>query len=209
MENPSFRTLFPQDNNALSLFHPIPFDTCICTCVINLFSNILFFPYIDIHIFVTQNLFNLNCLYLMIHSIVYSVLSTFSLFKQILLTMQNFSSPLLRSYPLYDPPQGRPVSSREISLIQNPDRKCEKVRALGTNKAACIPTHGGSHVYIDVVHIRNYTHQRRLPLTDPRIHEWSVDYQWAIRYPHALAEALSASLPPRRFLLFLLPFILP
>lgn len=53
--------------------------------------------------------------------------------------------------------------------------------SLGTNKAACI---------------HETTHRRRLPLTDPRIHEWSVGYQWAARcYPHALSTG-ALSTPP-------------
>lgn len=49
-------------------------------------------------------------------------------------------------------------------------------------------------------------HRRRLPLTDPRIHEWSVGYQWAARcYPHALDGALFYLLLFLHFLLLPLP----
>lgn len=53
--------------------------------------------------------------------------------------------------------------------------------------------------------VHETTHRRRLPLTDPRIHEWSVGYQWAARcYPHALDGALFFLL-----LLLLRHFLLP
>lgn len=108
------------------------------------------------------------------------------------------------SYPPTVGPQGHDLfrlgGPPAKSLTRDPDRKCEKVRArpsLGTNKVACIPTHGGSHISASCMprRVHETTHRQRLPLTDPRIHEWSVGYQWAARcYPHALSTGALSTL---------------
>lgn len=113
----------------------------------------------------------------------------------------NRRSLLFSSHGRSSRPSISPRRSPAKFLMQDPDRKCEKVlarAALGTNKAACIPTHGGSHISAVVcTPHRETTHRRRLPLTDPRIHEWSVGYQWAARcYPHALDRALFSPSSP-------------
>lgn len=78
-------------------------------------------------------------------------------------------------------------------------KKCART-AFSTNKAACVPTHRPL-LHIGVIH--ETTHRQWLPLTDPQIHEWSVGYQWAARYPHVLGGAFSS----RLFLHFLLLFL--
>lgn len=101
-----------------------------------------------------------------------------------------FSSYGRPSRPLSISPADGP---REISNAESGSemRKCAR---SGTNKAACIPTHG-SHISPQRVH--ETAHRRRLPLTDPRIHEWSVGYQWAARcYPHAQGPLFPLSSSP-------------
>jgi len=81
-----------------------------------------------------------------------------------------------------------------------PDRKCEKAPRTGqirprahSRKARAAPTcrRGARRV-------RETAHRRRLPLTDPRIHEWSVGYQWAANATHTCSDRASPSLLPLR-----------
>lgn len=149
--------------------------------------------------------FSFNCPYLItspLSCLTFYFLSLYKFFPHC-----DNRSLLLSSYGRSSRPRSIPPRRGGLpakSLTRDPDRKCEKVRArpsLGTNKAACIPTHGGSHISASCTprRVHETTHRRRLPLTDPRIHEWSVGYQWAARcYPHALSTG-ALSTPHRHF----------
>jgi len=101
-----------------------------------------------------------------------------------------------------------PASSRTPSLdalheiydARYPDRKCEKVprtrqiRPRAHSRAArAAPT-----CRRRARRVRETAHRRRLPLTDPRIHEWSVGYQWAANATHTRSDRAPPSLLPLR-----------
>lgn len=103
---------------------------------------------------IPTSLFSFNCLSIL--NYIFPIVSYF-LFS---LPNKFFPINVPFSFPPTVGPQGHDLShlgGPVKSLMQGSGSEMRKSTALGTNKAACIPTHGGSHIVHTAACTRNYT----------------------------------------------------
>ena len=143
-----------------------------------------------------------NYTFLIVSYFLFSLSLSLSLSLALFLKFVPHCKHLLFFLPFYDRVLKATIYPWRKSLLPDLDRKYEKVRArrcsVQIRQRAYL--HTRAPTYQNRMHAaactRNYT-WRRLPLTDPRIHEWSVGYQWAVRcYPHARGPLFLPPPPP-------------